>query len=130
MRTHLLLFFDRTHKWGRDTRALRGNAAIEQARGDHSQKSGFADGLFWLCFNYALVKFYWMPTTFEAARRVRRPSDRVTGIRSRTKFALARRRPCSGYTSSSGNAAPLLENICNAQRMAACFRGRSTGSIS
>ena len=51
-------------------------------------------------------------------------------IRSRTKFALARRRPGSGYTSSSGNAAPLLENICNAQRMAACFRGRLTGSIS
>ena len=51
-------------------------------------------------------------------------------IRSRTKFALARRRPCSGYTSSSGNAAPFLEHICNAQRMAACFRGRSTGSTS
>ena len=51
-------------------------------------------------------------------------------IRSRTQFALARRRACSGCTSSSGNAAPLLENICNAQRMAACFRGRSTGSIS
>ena len=29
----------------------------------------------------------------------------VPCIRSRTKFALARRRPCSGYTSSSGNAA-------------------------
>ena len=97
MRTHLLLFFDRTHKWGRDTRALRGNAAIEQARDDHlNKKSGFADGLFWLCFNYALVKFYWMLIIFEAARRVRRPSVRVTGIRSRTKFALARRRPCSG----------------------------------
>ena len=27
-----IVFFDRTHQWGRDTRALSGNAAVEQAR--------------------------------------------------------------------------------------------------
>ena len=124
-----IVFFDRTHKWGRDTRALSGNAAIEQARDDHLKKSGFADGLFWLCFNYALVKFYWMPTIFEAARRVRRPSVRVTGIRSRTKFALARRRPCSGYTSSSGNAAPLLEKPARNPRICSrCLRASTCSS--
>ena len=32
------LFYDRTHQLGRDTRALSGNAAIEQARDGHLKK--------------------------------------------------------------------------------------------